>query len=274
MSNEGRGRSTAEEFRAKHSLGNKPIPNVARLIERTMGVGVAYVDVPAPGHGMTMEMDGKFLIAVGCTDHPMRLRSTLSHELGHLLLGTVNREASYTDWVERTPDEIQADAFARHLLVPLEAVKEAVTGKIVTQAVFSDVVQTFLASPAIAAIQFRDVGAIDQETYQQWSRISTVRLAYQFGWHSEYSMLVEQSRQPRAPQALLARAIQGYRWGLVAPAVIARLSGSSSYREVVTALEQQGIAPLDVHGIAADKPEDTGQRLTPEERAQFEGNLG
>lgn len=275
MSNEELGRVAAERFREEHSLGIEPIANMARLIERSMGIGVAYVDVPtAPGHGMTMSKDDKYLIAVGCTDHPMRLRSTLAHELGHLRLGTVDREVTASNWSERTPEEIQADAFARHLLVPLKAVSQAVSGQQVMPALLSDLVQIHLASPNIVAIQLRDVGAIDQATCKEWSSIATGTLAAQFGWHSEYQALVAQSRQPRAPQALLARAIEGYRWGLVSPAAIARLEGKPDQKAVADALAQDGIVPAELPDATAQQPEDTGQRLTPEELALLLGGAG
>ena len=51
MSNEKIGQKAADEFRREFDLGVEPIVSVARLIEQTVGVGVAYVDTPAAGHG-------------------------------------------------------------------------------------------------------------------------------------------------------------------------------------------------------------------------------
>jgi len=43
------------------------------------------------------------------------------------------------------------------------------------------------------------------------------------------------------PQSLYARAIEGYQWGIVSPAAIARLSDREKLHDVVSELEQEGI---------------------------------
>ena len=45
MSNEAAGREAAQNFRAEFHLGHRPLPNLPRLIEQTMGIGVACVAV-------------------------------------------------------------------------------------------------------------------------------------------------------------------------------------------------------------------------------------
>lgn len=267
MSNERIGQKAAEGFRHEFGLGVEPIANIARLVEQRVGVGVAYVDTPAPGHGMTMRLGDRYLMSVGCTEHPMRLRSTLAHELGHLRLGSVDRDLSHSDWDERTPEEIQADAFARHLLLPLDAAKVAALNTEATTALLSDLVQRYMASPNIVAIQLRDAKVIDVDTCRGWSALSAGRLASQFGWHAEYVALAAQTKTPRAPQALLARAVEGYRWSLVMPATIARLDGKRDPRRVVEQLEADGIVPEGGDDIAPKRPTDVGASLTPEEVA-------
>lgn len=267
MSNEKAGQKAAENFRREFDLGVEPIVNVARLIEQTVGIGVAYVDTPTPGHGMTMRLGDRCMISVGCTAHPMRLRSTLAHELGHLRLSSVDRYLDHSNWDKRTPEEIQADAFARHLLVPLDAAKMAEHNAEATTALLSDLVQRYMASPEIVAIQLREVKAIDQKTCREWSKLSSSHLASQFGWRAEYQALVAQTNARRAPQALLARAIEGYRWNLVTPATIARLDGKRDSRAVTTQLEDEGIAPMGTGDIVPLRPTEVGDGLTPEELA-------
>lgn len=267
MSNEIIGRNAAEAFRHKFELGVEPIVNIARLIEQKVGVGVAYVDTPTPGHGMTMRLGARHLMAVGCTAHPMRLRSTLAHELGHLQLGSVDRSLSHSDWDRRTPEEIQADAFARHLLLPLAVASAAARDTSPTPALLSDLVQRYLASPNIVAIQLRDAQVIDQNTCNKWSALSTGQLASRYGWHAEYAALAVQTQTPRAPQALLARAVEGYRWGLVTPAAIARLDGSPDPRLVTDQLGTDGIVPMEADDIVAERPTRAEAPLTPEEIA-------
>lgn len=265
MSNESIGRTAAEWFRSERALGVAPIQNLARLIERTVGIGVAYVRSSAPGHGMTMLLDNTYLMAVGCTEHPMRLRSTLAHELGHHQLNTVDRMAGGADWATRSPGEIQADAFARHLLVPIGAVADMVDGEAVTLATLSDIVQTYLASPKMVAIQMRDAGAIDAQTCKEWGQIPAGTIAARFGWHPEYQALVEQSRKPRGPQSLMMRVMEGYRQGSVTSSTIAKLSGDPSATDTKAALAEDGVTPAGLPVAPAPPPKDTGERLTPEE---------
>lgn len=268
MSNEDIGRTAAERFRAEHSLGTNPISDLARLIEHKVGIGVAYVKPSEPGHGMTMLLGDMYLMAVGCTDHPMRLRSTLAHELGHHQLGSVDRmTAQGVDWASRSPEEIQADAFARHLLVPMDGVVGMVDGATVTLATLSDIVQTYRASTAIVAIQSRDAGVIDADTCKQWSQIPTGAIATQFGWGADYQSLVEHSRTPRGPQRLMMRAMEGYRQGSVSSSTIAKLSGASKATAMKVALDKHEFIPDWGPGTAASPPTDTGERLTPEELA-------
>ncbi len=267
MSNESIGQHAAKEFRDELKLGYNPIDNMARLIERKVGVGVAYVNTPTPGHGMSMRLGERYLIAVGCTEHPMRLRSTLAHELGHLRLGSVDRVLGHNEWDKRTPEEIHADAFARHLLIPLSAVSATADGVTPTTSLLSDLVQSYKASPSMVAIQMRTSGLIGQDTCDEWSRLSTAKLASQFGWHKEYEALAGETRSARAPQPLLARAIEGYRWGLVAAAAIARLDGKSNPDDVRDQLEADGVTPIELDDLVPERPEKVGQSLTPQEIA-------
>lgn len=241
MSNEDIGRRAAERFRREHSLGTHPILNLAWLIEHNVGIGVAYVRSSAPAHGMTMLLGDMHLMAVGCTDDPMRLRFALAHELGHHQLDSADRMAAQgVDWASRNLEEIKADALARHLLVPVDGVVGMVGGGTVTLATLSDIVQTYLASPAIVAIQMRDAGVIDADTCKQWSQITSGRLATQFGWGADYQSLVEHSSKPRAPQRLMMRAMEGYRQGSITTSTIAKLSGVPKATEMKVALDKQG----------------------------------
>ncbi|MGJ9493877.1 ImmA/IrrE family metallo-endopeptidase [Actinotignum sp. GS-2025a] len=275
MSNEEIARKAAAQFRQEHDLGSAPILSVTQLLERVMNVGVAFVVGAAPGHGMVVDWENKRLVAVGCTDQPMQLRSTLAHELGHLWLGHLNRHMSTSqEWGTGTPREDQADAFARHFLMPAEAVADVMQEKEPTLAVLSDLVHSYLVSPADAAVQLRESGVIDQSTCEEWRDIPAPSLAAQFGWLSEYKLLAALAEQPRAPQKLLARAIEGYRWGAIGPAAIARLTGRNDYHVLLKELRAAGITPVEMPDVTATAPHDTGAELTAEELALLTGESG
>lgn len=272
MSNERIGREAAEEYREKLGLGTRPVGNLARLIENELGIGVAYVQGAEPGHGMTMSDGLRTLIAAGCTPHPLRMRSTLAHELGHVVLQSVDRYLHDQEIGERDSREIQADAFARHFLLPLAAVEKFADGRQVSERLLSDLVQTFGVSAHMAAIQMRDLGLINSSTFEEWKSLSGSLLSTRYGWPSEYEVQALESSTARPPQDILARTMEGYRWGAVSAAAIARLSGESNVSAVSGRLQTEGIIPGNARFTAAEAPTDSGARLTAEELKALMGN--
>lgn len=230
----------ADRFRQQHRLGIQPLGDLVALIEQTTGHDVAVLDAEADEHGLTMRDPERARVFIGVARslNPMRQRSTLAHELAHLV---------FNDWTEdlgeRSPEEIRADAFARHLLAPVQGVKEFL-GPVEnpTEATLADVVQRFLVSPAIAAIVLRDAGYITSAVAKQWMSLHTPQLATRYGWSDFYESLQNDSNRLRAPQGLLARAIAGYAEGVVSAQAIATLRGVS-LDTVVKELEEAGVIP-------------------------------
>ena len=224
-SNELRARRLAESFRAEHGLGDLPIKDVFELVHVTLEVDVLSMDAGEGEHGLSM-LDGntsRAVIVVATTSHPMRQRSSVAHEIGHVIAGDLEKPESLVPG-ERNRAEICADAFARHLLVPLDALRRQYppsAEKNLGLRELSDVVQEFEVSPQVAAIQLREVKAITRETCEEWSRSSAAQLAANFGWLSQYRSLVADSERPRAPQRLMARAVDGYRHGVLGVAELA-----------------------------------------------------
>lgn len=221
------GRTAAARFRAEHHLGVQPLGDLIAIIEHATGIDVAILDAPSDEHGMAVRdpARGAVFIGVARTPHPMRQRSTLAHELAHVLFDdwTNNTEEQLST---RSPSEIRADAFARHLLVPAEGLRALVgNGEPVTLSTLTTVVQRFLISSAMAAIAMHDAGYVDVLTKQEWMALSTPVLAGRFGWSDQYRALQAASDQRRAPQRLLARAISGYAVGVLSAQAIATLRG-------------------------------------------------
>lgn len=240
----------AGEFRRAHRLGIQPLGDLVALIEQTTELDVAVLDVGPDEHGLTMRDPARDRVFIGIarTRNPMRQRSTLAHELGHL---------TFQDWDVppggRPFEEKRADAFARHLLIPTEAIAEFLGDrKVTTEADLSDVVQRFLVSPAIAAIALRQAGYITAEMCEAWMNVYTPVLATRFGWGDYYASLQDDSDRVRAPQRLVARAINGYAEGVVTARQIAALRGLP-VGSVVWELAEAGIAPVehDPAGIAS-----------------------
>jgi Zn-dependent peptidase ImmA (M78 family) len=221
------GCEAAARFRQDHHLGVQPLGDLLEIIEQATGIDVAVLDVGPDEHGLTMRdpVRGTVFIGVARTRNPMRQRSTLAHELGHVLFEDwVDNDTS--DWSDRSQAEIRADAFARHLLVPVEGLREFIGARSpVGLSTLSAVVQRFLVSAQIAAIALRQARYIDEVTKQEWITQSAPQLAARFGWADQYQVLRASSDRRRAPQRLLARAITGYAEGVLPAQAIATLRG-------------------------------------------------
>jgi Zn-dependent peptidase ImmA (M78 family) len=242
------GRVSAEQFRHGQHLGVQPLGDLVAVIEQATGIDVAVLDVGPDEHGLTMRdpVRGTVFIGVARTQNPMRQRSTLAHELGHVLFEDW-ADSDAGDWSDRDPAEIRADAFARHLLIPVDGLRDFVGQRsTIVESGLSAVVQRFLVSPQIAAIALREAGYIDEAVKRDWMTLRTPQLAARFGWVDQYQALQASSDRRRAPQRLLARAIAGYVEGVLPAQAIATLRGIS----VESLMEELGEAGV----TSAERP--------------------
>jgi Zn-dependent peptidase ImmA (M78 family) len=246
MKPEVEGRDTAARFRHDHRLGAQPLGDLVAIVEQATGIDVAVLDAAQDEHGLTVRdpVRNAVFIGVARTARPMRQRSTLAHELAHVLFADWG-DPPAGSWSDRTPEEKRADAFARHLLVPVEGLSEFLGDRVpggVTLVVLSQVVQRFLVSPVIAAIALSQAGYISEATKANWMNVTTPVLASRFGWIDQYRALQDESGRRRAPQRLLARAINGYQEGVVSAQTLATLRGVDA-ATVTTELRDAGIEP-------------------------------
>lgn len=284
MDTETEGRAAAQHFRREHRLGVQPLGDLVTVIEQTTGVDVAVLDVGPDEHGLAMRDPDRGVVFIGVarTEHPMRQRSTLAHELAHVLFEDWNG-AEVGDWGDPSPREDRCRAFARHLLVPVAGVREFLRDwQEFPLTALSAVVQRFLVSPAIAAIALEQAGYIDHATSERWGQFYTPQLAARFGWTDQYRALQAESNRRRAPQRLLARAINGYAIGVLPAQAIATLRGIT-LAETEADLHEAGVEPAgstvtwvraadlpDVDMDLSDLDDDTGHDDEPEAAAERE----
>lgn len=227
MNAETEGSAAAERFRQDHHLGVQPLGDLVAVIEQATGFDVAVLDVGPDEHGLTMRDPASKTVFIGVarTRNPTRQRSTLAHELAHVVFDDwVDGDAG--NWSERSPAEVRADAFARNLLVPVDGLLEFLgPSRVLTESGLSAVVQRFLVSPQIAAIALYQANCIGEATKQEWMALTAPKLAARFGWIDQYETLQIDSDRRRAPQRLLARAITGYAEGVLGAQAIATLRG-------------------------------------------------
>lgn len=246
MSAEAEGSELAARFRREQHLGEQPLGDLVAIIEQATGIDVAVLDAGPDEHGMAVRdpARGTVFIGVARTRNPMRQRSTLAHELGHVLSGDW-AESDGNSWGDRSPAEMRADSFARHLLAPVDGLRGFLgTRRPASLPVLSTVVQRFLVSPQIAAIALEQADYIDEVTKRDWMALSAPHLAARFGWSDQYQALQADSNRRRAPQRLLARAIAGYAEGVLPAQAIATLRGMP-LDTVLAELEEAGMTPME-----------------------------
>ncbi|MHB1431887.1 MAG: ImmA/IrrE family metallo-endopeptidase [Streptosporangiaceae bacterium] len=231
--NEQAARARAETFRAEHDLGNRPLGDLFELVHATCGCDALAIDAQEAEHGLSMldPVTGRVVIVVATTRHPMRQRSSLAHEIGHVAAGDLQARPAGPPG-SRGPAEIQADAFARHLLLPVRALHDRfgrpsrdAAAPDVGEPELAAVVQEFEVSPSLAAIQLKEAGLIRQQACDEWQTVSTSTIAARYGWLSQYRAMSVAAAQPRAPQTLMRRAVEGYHRGVVGLQELARWYG-------------------------------------------------
>lgn len=181
-------------------------------------------------HGLSMRDpgSGRIVIAVATTPYPMRQRSSLAHELGHVLAGDLTSKVVARPG-SRSPAEIRADVFARHLLLPVTALhaRFGFSAAPVDHAGLAAVVQEFEVSPQLTAVQLKQAGLINTALCKEFSSLTTVKVATRYGWLTQYKTLALASGLPRSPQELMRRAVEGYGAGVLGIAELASWYGQA-----------------------------------------------
>lgn len=135
----------AQFTRKKLGLGSEPIESMRALVEETLGIPLVQMDFPLNLAGGTINSNGKRGIAVSLEGYNKNVwvrRSTLAHELGHILWDPDQalkslRVDEYAIFDEapfqqpaagHDPVEARANAFAIEFLAPQVAVSKLFEG--------------------------------------------------------------------------------------------------------------------------------------------------
>lgn len=245
---------SANAFRERHGLGDAPIRDIIQVAEDFSGAQVMTLPFPQGYDAFTMQHaeSGLTIIAVGTTDNYERQRFSVAHEIGHLESGALSPDVhSHPDYT-RSPDEVWADEFARHLLIPAGAIDRyftdagAVRGSLSIEGL-SDLVRIFAVSPMVGLIQLRDTRWISQAEFDAWSNAQPAwtgrRLAVTFGWGSEREAMVRGSQTPRRPTHVVRAATTAYADGRSSLESLAQISGERDLAALQVDLEEAGIRP-------------------------------
>ncbi|RYD85353.1 MAG: ImmA/IrrE family metallo-endopeptidase [Verrucomicrobiaceae bacterium] len=114
----------ATDVRSRLGLGTSPVPDLVNLLELEFGlrIFVRRLDSSIGGLFAFHEEIGACVL-LNAVHSPARRRWTLSHELAHFMTSRNNPDISYMDTGEKGPDDIFADRFAAHFLMPSVVVR-------------------------------------------------------------------------------------------------------------------------------------------------------
>jgi len=234
------GRERAERFRLDHQLGIAPIDDMAAILDEA-GLDVVVMDVPSGSAeaGLTMHdpETGQTVIAIATMAWSGRQRFTMAHELCHHLKG--EHLSVHAVQGHRTPGELEADSFARHLLVPLAAAQAArVQFPTSVESQLNDLVRRFDVSPSVARLQLANTGT-PPAALESTAGITAKRLAASHGWLGLWRQRSTLALQPQAPRRLLTRLAVAHRDGFVPLAELADWSNTSrdEFRAVLAETE-------------------------------------
>jgi Zn-dependent peptidase ImmA (M78 family) len=249
---------SARKLREAHGLSTAPIRDVQELIEMVdPEIFVAVLDMPAGMDGMVVKDPARdrTVVGVATTSVPERLRSSLAHELGHIVNSDYVGELP-PNCAERTPSENRADTFARHLLAPREGIELhlldlGATAGHLELAHLASVTRHFGVSPVMALIQLRAMRWLSGTQEQDWKRESARSLALRFGGLEEYKARAAESQRPVPPRKLVARATEGYVENQISLRTLALLNGEDP-EDLKAELDEAGIVPAPIEVIWAN----------------------
>jgi len=240
------GRAAAGSIRAVRGLGFGPLADVDELIEQVTGVDVVHRDLGGVSGFCAVDPDrgtAIVLVGIGAAETAERQRFTAAHELAHLVFPGDPRHR--TSSVSARPrEEIRADEFARHLLIPLEGISswlESNNVAEVTEAELAALANIFMVSPEVAFIQLRELGR-PPIGLSQGGLPTGRRLAYRHGWGPAYDLAQSVAHSERPSVRMVDRATRAYQLGKLGLPPLARLL-TQSLAAARSSLSEAGVVP-------------------------------
>jgi len=238
------GRTAAAGIRAALGAGVGPLADIDESIEQLTGVDVVHRELGGVSGFCAVDPDrgtAIVLVGTGAAETAERQRFTAAHELAHLMFpGDPRHQVSAGR--PRPPEEVRADTFARHLLIPADGVRSWLLANdvtTVTEAEWAALANVYRVSPEVVLIQLRELGrapaGLDGPPTGR-------RLAYRHGWGPAYDLAQAAARADRPAVRLVDRATRAYRQGKLGLPPLAKLLGMS-VNDARAALADAGVVP-------------------------------
>ena len=176
-------------LRKAWNIGIGAIPSLCRLAERK-GVRIFNTPLPKSILGMNLWADGKYPVIILNYDNRIttveRIRFTIAHELGHLLL----HFSDHIEFKPKNPDddpiEKLCEIFAGNLLLPRTTLYEEIGTRrdFLTLEELIDIREHYGVSISAAVHQAHDLGIITTDHYNWWYDARINKNKREDGWGS------------------------------------------------------------------------------------------
>lgn len=243
------GRQAAENLRALWNLPDEqPLGDLALRIE-ALGVPVECRRLPSGVHGMTVHDESTerwtAVVFVSTADWWTRQRYSLAHELCHLIYRDSQPVIVDRNEEESTDlSEVRAEAFARHLLLPENALRGVLRRAHGSDSeLVADIMLSYGVSRTVALRALKDAGWDDDRAARVDEQSTSVNdLMTQAGRIDEWQALCADQGEFGASRLLLELALHAYREALVPADAVAEVLHRPT--NIVTAeLAAQGWTP-------------------------------
>jgi len=218
----------AERLRLELGLGGHEIGDLPGLVERSFGVDVALSPLGTDSDGLCVHRDDIALIVASSDFSYGHMRFTLAHELGHQLFGDPRDviDEGERDMFADDLTEKRVNAFAGHLLVPEQGVRETLAwtsdGQVTERALVA-LMERFGVSLAALVYQLNMLNLL---TFEQGMRLRQYRVGDLVRRNRDVApggAATTVFRQVRAPERLLGSAVRAARAEQVGLSAVAAL---------------------------------------------------
>jgi transcriptional regulator with XRE-family HTH domain len=218
------GKALAQRTRELLRLGSAPVGSLADLAERHFGVDVECGPFGTQVSGMCVHGDEIAIILANTHLTAGHLRFTLAHELAHHVLGDPREIVIESRLSGETTVERRANAFAAHLLMPVEEVQRVIVDRAVTDDVLAELMQYFQVSLSSLVNHLADCRVIRYDQQNQYADRSARWIVHQYGDPGKPDPTLE-GQGVRPPVRLLSSARTAQRQGRIGATVVAALLG-------------------------------------------------
>jgi Zn-dependent peptidase ImmA (M78 family)/transcriptional regulator with XRE-family HTH domain len=237
------GQQLAGELRRFLRLSNAPVPDLPEFLEAKAGVDIVLEPMPEDVSGLLVAINGAFLAMANSAFPFGRQRFTIAHELCHAICGDPEDVRVECDLDEpKSSEEIRANSFARHFLLPLPVVQSFRPRDMDDHEILS-LMYGFGISLQALLFQLRESQLVDTTRANTLLSEGPGRLSYINGFRSEWTAAHRTCLNIRRPPSRLEiRCLAAYRDGLIGIGPVADLLGVVDAEALRAQLAHEGIA--------------------------------